>query len=319
MVDSEKSISPDKMGGLNEDEIIEKNIIESLMLFINDVKARNKPLSHILFYGPSIAGETLANVFGRELGVNVRITNGSSIERPGDMGAILTNLKQGDIVLIKEINDLPQIVQEVLYEAMHDFKMEIIIGSGNSQRNVHLELPRFTIIGTISRTNLPEPNIDNFSINIRLTQTLDIDINQAKDDSSIYDKVIKFIKNDYTPSPIITIRDERELESNIKTLIEYKFGNIIQSKTSNGADIVFSDDKGTYGIELKLGTNRNNLRDLIGQAKDYSRKYKKLALLIYYDSVSYSNVYEFNKDYEDIGVNDVIYKAGRIQWNKELS
>jgi Holliday junction DNA helicase RuvB len=130
-------------------------IKENLSILLTAAKQRNDPLDHVLFYGPPGLGKTtLAHVLAHEMGVSIKITAGPAIERAGDLAAILTNLRGGDILFIDEIHRLGKIVEEVLYPAMEDFSLDIIIGKGPSARSVRLRLPRFTVIGATTRLAL---------------------------------------------------------------------------------------------------------------------------------------------------------------------
>jgi Holliday junction DNA helicase RuvB len=137
-------------------EVIGQNqIIENLSILIAAAKQRNDPLDHVLFYGPPGLGKTtLAHVLAHEMGVGIKITAGPAIERAGDLAAILTNLRGGDILFIDEIHRLGKTVEEVLYPAMEDFALDIVIGKGPSARSVRLRLPRFTVIGATTRLAL---------------------------------------------------------------------------------------------------------------------------------------------------------------------
>ena len=128
---------------------------ENLSILIEAAKKRNEPLEHVLFYGPPGLGKTtLAHVLANEVNVNIKITAGPAIERPGDLAAILTNLKEGDILFIDEIHRLGRSIEEVLYPAMEDFSLDIVIGKGPSARSIRLKLPRFTVIGATTRLAL---------------------------------------------------------------------------------------------------------------------------------------------------------------------
>jgi Holliday junction DNA helicase RuvB len=128
---------------------------ENLMILIEAARNRSEPLDHILLYGPPGLGKTtLAHVISHEMGVGLKVTAGPAIERAGDLAAILTNLRQGDILFIDEVHRLGRAVEEVLYPAMEDFALDIVIGKGPSARNIRLKLPRFTLIGATTRLAL---------------------------------------------------------------------------------------------------------------------------------------------------------------------
>ncbi|WP_068774170.1 Holliday junction branch migration DNA helicase RuvB [Paenibacillus sp. FJAT-26967] len=143
---------------------------ENLKIYIEAAKMRNEALDHVLLYGPPGLGKTtLSNIIANELGVNIRTTSGPAIERPGDLAAILTNLQQGDVLFIDEIHRLHRTVEEVLYPAMEDFALDIIIGKGPSARSVRLDLPPFTLIGATTRAGLlSAPLRDRFGVISRL-------------------------------------------------------------------------------------------------------------------------------------------------------
>ncbi len=134
-------------------EIIgQEQICENLGILIAAARKRNEPLDHVLFYGPPGLGKTtLAHVLSNEMGVNIKITAGPAVERAGDLAAILTNLHAGDILFIDEIHRLGKAVEEVLYPAMEDYALDIVIGKGPSARSIRLKLPRFTVIGATTR------------------------------------------------------------------------------------------------------------------------------------------------------------------------
>jgi Holliday junction DNA helicase RuvB len=137
-------------------EIIgQDQVKENLSILIDAAKQRNESLDHVLFYGPPGLGKTtLSHVLANEMGVNIRITSGPAIEKAGDLAAILTNLRAGDILFIDEIHRLGRAVEEILYPAMEDFALDIIIGKGPSARSIRLKLPNFTVIGATTRLAL---------------------------------------------------------------------------------------------------------------------------------------------------------------------
>ena len=130
-------------------------LVERLRILIEAAKGRGESLDHILFYGPPGLGKTsLSHVMAYEMGVNIRVTAGPVIERAGDLAAILTNLRKGDILFIDEVHRLGRAVEEVLYPAMEDYALDIVVGKGPSARNIRLKLPRFTVIGATTRLAL---------------------------------------------------------------------------------------------------------------------------------------------------------------------
>lgn len=149
------------------DEYIGQTAIkENLKVFIEAAKSRNESLDHCLFYGPPGLGKTtLAGVIAAEMGVNIKVTSGPTIEKPGDMAAILNNLSDGDILFIDEIHRLNRQVEEVLYPAMEDFAIDIMIGKGQTARSIRLDLPHFTLVGATTRAGLlTAPLRDRFGV-----------------------------------------------------------------------------------------------------------------------------------------------------------
>ena len=156
---------------LSDDEYINQEKVKSnLRILIEAAKARKEPLEHVALYGPPGVGKTsLATVIANELGVGIRVTSGPAMERQADVAAILTNLEPGEVLFVDEIHRLPRIVEEVLYPAMEEFHLDIVIGKGPGARTLRLPLPRFTLIGATTRIGrLSSPLRDRFGAIYRL-------------------------------------------------------------------------------------------------------------------------------------------------------
>lgn len=148
----------------------QKKVKENLSIFIQAAKMRKEPLDHVLLHGPPGLGKTtLAGIIANEMGVNMRITSGPTIEKPGDLAALLTNLQENDILFVDEIHRLNRTVEEILYPAMEDYAIDIIIGKGPSANSIRLDLPKFTLIGATTRSGqLTAPLRDRFGVTMRL-------------------------------------------------------------------------------------------------------------------------------------------------------
>lgn len=164
--DIENSLRPKQLS----DYIGQDKVKENLSVYIQAAKARGEALDHVLLYGPPGLGKTtLAGIIANEMGVNIRITSGPAIEKQGDLAALLTNLQEGDVLFIDEIHRLNRSVEEVLYPAMEDRALDIIIGKGPSARSIRLDLPNFTLVGATTRAGqLSAPLRDRFGVIFRL-------------------------------------------------------------------------------------------------------------------------------------------------------
>lgn len=155
---------------LLEDYVGQEKAKETLKIYIEAAKARHEALDHVLFYGPPGLGKTtLAGIIANEMSVNIKITSGPAIEKPGEMAAILNNLQEGDVLFVDEIHRLNRQVEEVLYPAMEDYAIDIMIGKGASARSIRLDLPKFTLVGATTRAGmLTAPLRDRFGVVNRL-------------------------------------------------------------------------------------------------------------------------------------------------------
>lgn len=158
----EKNIRPDSLS----EYVGQSEVKENLEIFIKAAKLREEPLDHVLLYGPPGLGKTtLAFIIANELGSNIKTASGPSIEKSGDLAAVLSNLEPGDVLFIDEIHRIPRFIEEILYSAMEDFTLDIVIGSDSSSRNIKIDLPPFTLVGATTRAgDLTSPLRDRFGI-----------------------------------------------------------------------------------------------------------------------------------------------------------
>lgn len=163
---AEPSLRPKRL----EDYIGQEKVKENLKIYIEAAKLRGESLDHVLLYGPPGLGKTtLSNIIAEEMGVNIRVTSGPAIEKQGDLAALLTNLSEGDVLFIDEIHRLSRSVEEILYPAMEDGALDIIIGKGPAARSIRIDLPRFTLIGATTRAGqLTTPLRDRFGVMLKL-------------------------------------------------------------------------------------------------------------------------------------------------------
>ncbi|MEA1991892.1 MAG: Holliday junction branch migration DNA helicase RuvB [Thermodesulfobacteriota bacterium] len=166
----DRSFEPGIRPGSLSEYIGQQEVKASIDVFITAARKRGEALDHVLIHGqPGLGKTTLAHIIATELGVNFRSTSGPVIERPGDLAAILTNLQQGDVLFIDEIHRLSPVVEEILYPAMEDFQLDLIIGQGPSARTIKIEIPHFTLVGATTRAGLLSPPLrDRFGVALRV-------------------------------------------------------------------------------------------------------------------------------------------------------
>ncbi|MDF2542172.1 MAG: ruvB [Herbinix sp.] len=170
LMEEDKKLESSLRPQMLTDYIGQSKVKDNLKVYIEAAKQRKEPLDHVLFFGPPGLGKTtLAGIIANEMGGNIKITSGPAIEKPGEMAAILNNLSEGDILFVDEIHRLNRQVEELMYPAMEDFAIDIVIGKGSSAKSIRLELPKFTLVGATTRAGMLTPPLrDRFGVVSRL-------------------------------------------------------------------------------------------------------------------------------------------------------
>ena len=264
---------------------------ENLRIYIQAARLRGEPLDHVLLYGPPGLGKTtLAGIIANEMGVNIRITSGPAIEKAGDLAALLTNLNENDVLFIDEIHRLNCSVEEVLYPAMEDYALDIIIGKGPAARSIRLDLPRFTLIGATTRAGqLSSPLRDRFGVQLRL------ELYTPEELQAIVTRTAAILGVDIVPSGALEIARRSRGTPRIANRILKRVRDFAQVKSDGRVDAATAD-LALRALEIDgLGldrTDRRMLESIITNFRGGPVGLETLAATIGEESVTLEDVYE---------------------------
>lgn len=283
----ESSLRPQRL----EEYIGQEKAKETLAIYIKAAKERKEALDHVLFYGPPGLGKTtLAGIIANEMGVNLKVTSGPAIEKPGEMAAILNNLQEKDVLFVDEIHRLNRQVEEVLYPAMEDYAIDIMIGKGATARSIRLDLPKFTLVGATTRAGmLTAPLRDRFGVIHRL------EFYTEKELATIIIRSAALLGVEIEPEGAIelarrsrgTPRLANRLLKRVRDFAQVKYDGVITEEVTNLALDLLDVDK--YGLDT---IDRNILKTMIEKFQGGPVGLDTLAAAISEDAGTLEDVYE---------------------------